>query len=236
MPLIKNAKATIICGIVINMAFMALKFVIFIYSHVNLFFADTIDSFVDTFVIFMVLIFLRFNLNGKLTYLTMDFMLFSQWNVVLIFRVIILLDQVSDLIKPEVREKPLLIIISSAVIIVGSIFVAILFVDEDDVIKCFISEEEKQRKKLEKAKGKTKKKKWISPIFVEALDNLVSSSISLALGLLLYFNVIVDYIYLVDDVSNMVISVVIVMIACKELWKLSDKYKETGYNRLLNED
>jgi len=233
-PLIKNSKVTVILGIIINLLFMVLKFVIFLFTHVNLFFADTIDSFVDCFVIFMIVIFLRFNLNGKLTYLNMDIMFFSQWCVIIVFRIIIFLEQISDLIKPESREQPLLIIIVSCIVIAGGILLALLFVDEDDVVKFFIGEEEKALYKQQKQKNskskKTKRKKFkILPIFAEALDNLVTTSIALLVGVLLYCNVIVDYLYLIDDISNMVISTVMFLIAAKGLWDLANKYKGKSY-------
>jgi len=212
---------------VINLAFMVLKFIIYLYSHLNLFFADTIDSFVDSFVIFLIIIFLRFNLNGTLTFLNMDMMIFSQWCTILVFRIIIFLEQISDLIKPEPREQPLLIIIISCIVIAGSIVIAILFVDEDDVVKFFISKEEKKlKKKLKRKRGDVKKEKKgckILPIFAETIDNFVTTVISLVIGILLYFKVIENYLYLIDDISNMVISIVMLIIACRSLWKISKK-------------
>ena len=74
MALIKNHKATIIFGCLINLAFVVLKFVVFLYTHVGLFFADAIDSFVDFFVIFLVLFFLRFQLNGHVSLPTKTFL------------------------------------------------------------------------------------------------------------------------------------------------------------------
>lgn len=69
MALIKNPKVTVIVGIIINLIFVAVKFFASVVSHVNLFFADAVDSFVDGFVIFLILIWLRFNLDGKMTFL-----------------------------------------------------------------------------------------------------------------------------------------------------------------------
>ena len=232
MAIIKNHKATIVLGILINIAFLILKFVIFIYSHVNLFFADSIDSFADCFVIFIIVIFLRFNLNNKLTYLNMDIMLFSQWCSIIMFRIVIFLEQISDLVKPEVREQPLLIIIVSCIVIVGGLIIAMLFVDEDDVIKFFVNDTEKELKKRYKRQhGVTKKTKGfqILPIFAEALDNLVTTVIALIIGILLQYKIIVRYLYLIDDISNMLISIVMTVIACRGLWELSKKYNNKSY-------
>jgi len=122
MAIIKNGKITVILGIIINIIFLVLKFIIFLYSKVGLFFSDAIDSFVDGFVIFMVVLFLRFDLNGTLTYLNMDIMFISQWCVIIVFRLIIFLEQIEDLRNPEQRERPELIIIVSIIVIVGGIF------------------------------------------------------------------------------------------------------------------
>ena len=238
MALIRNPKATIIVGIIINIAFLILKFVIFIYSHVNLFFSDAIDSFADCFIIIVIVIFLRFNLNNKLTYLNMDIMFFSQWCTIIIFRIIIFLDQISDLVKPEARKQPLLIIIVSCIVIAGGVVLALLFVDEDDVVKFFISTEEKEMKKQYKAENEhvdERKTFTILPIFAEALDNLVTTAVALLVGILLYCNIIVTQLYLIDDISNMLISVVMTTIACTELWKLSNKYKNKSYFKPLFE-
>jgi len=237
MALIKNSKVTVVLGIVINLAFMILKFICFLYSHLNLFFADTIDSFVDCFVICLIPVFLRFNLNGKLTYLNMDMMFLSQWCVIIVFRIIIFLQQISDLIKPEARKDALLIIIVSCVVIFGGVLLALLFVDEDDVVKFFINDEDKAFRKQQKAKiGKVKKKGFkILPIFAEALDNLVTTLIALIIGVLLYCDVIVHYLYLIDDISNMVISVVMIIIAVKGLFELSNKYKDKSYYKVIFE-
>jgi divalent metal cation (Fe/Co/Zn/Cd) transporter len=228
MAVIKNREATVVVGLVINVAFMALKLIVFMYSHVNLFFADAIDSFVDGFVIFLTVIFLHFNFDNKLTYLTVDIMRFCQWSVIIIFRVVIFMEQITDLIKPETRERPLLTIVVSCVVIGGSIVLAFLFVDEDDIIKFFISDEEKtlkRRLKVESGVAKKKKGFKVLPMFAEALDNIVSTLIALLIGILQYCNVALDYLYLIDDISNMLISVLMCFLACRGLWQLSHAYK-----------
>lgn len=140
MALIKNGKVTIIAGLGINVVLLVLKFVVFLRTHVGLFFADAIDSYADSFVIMIIVIFLGFNLNNKLTFLNMDMVFFCQWSVILIFRIIILLDQISDLISPEVRQAPSLIIIVSCIVLGFGCLLLVLFVDEVDVVKFFISE------------------------------------------------------------------------------------------------
>src|SRR3989338_1333258 len=230
MALIKDGKVCVIVGIVINIVFIILKFVVYLLSHLNLFFADAIDSFVDGFVIFLVLIFLRFDFEGKLTYLNMDIMLFSQWCAIIVFRVVIFLEQIGDLIAPDPRAEPLLLIIVSSIVLAGSIVIAILFVDEDDVIKCFIGGEEKRLMKLWKTQNPKKPASCkLQPIFAEALDNLVTTLISLIIGILLYFEVLTDYLYLIDDISNMCISAVMCLIACRSLWQISLKYTNKSY-------
>jgi len=106
----------------------------------------------------------------------------------------------------------------------------LLFADEDDVVKFFISAEEKNKKKMLKMdKGDKKKKIKILPIFAEAIDNLVTTLIALVIGIMLHFKVLVDYLYIIDDVSNMVISAVMCIIACRGLWKLSNKYQNKSH-------
>lgn len=164
----------------------------------------------------------------------MDIMFFSQWCVIIVFRLIIILDQISDLMKPEPREQPVLTIIVSSIVVGGGIILAILFVDEDDVVKFFISKEEKEAKKKQMAQHnllnkKKKKGMKILPIFAEALDNLVTTVMALVIGILLYFEIIVDYLYLIDDISNICISIVMFILAARELWRLSDKYKDKSF-------
>lgn len=241
MALIKNPKVTVIVGIIINLIFVAVKFFASVVSHVNLFFADAVDSFVDGFVIFLILIWLRFNLDGKMTFLGLDFLQFSQWSAIIVFRLVIVLDSIDDLVQPQPRTQAMLVMIISAVVIAGSILLAILFVDEDDVVKFFIDEDEKKAKKEQKraaeaASGKPKKKKGckILPIFAEAMDNLVSAIVSLVIGLLMHFKVIPQWLYIIDDASNILISLVMCFFAIKGLWKLSAQYQHKGYERLVN--
>lgn len=79
-----NHRLTVILGVFINLAFVGIKFFFAsLRSHVNLFFADAIDSFVDCYVIVLIVVWLRFNLNGKLTYLSVDFLQFSQWSSII---------------------------------------------------------------------------------------------------------------------------------------------------------
>eukprot|EP01124_Arcella_intermedia_P023352 TRINITY_DN3694_c0_g1_i1.p2 TRINITY_DN3694_c0_g1~~TRINITY_DN3694_c0_g1_i1.p2 ORF type:complete len:238 (-),score=30.34 TRINITY_DN3694_c0_g1_i1:3-716(-) len=236
MALIKDGKITVVLGLIINITFMIIKLIVFITTKLNLFFADSIDSLVDSFVIFLIVVFLRFNLRGHLTYLTMDMMFLSQWCVIIVFRVIIFMQQIADLVRPERREAPLLIVVVSGVVLLGGVVLMLLFVDEDDVVKCFIAPEEKARRKAAKrAKSAAPKPKSFKllPIFAEALDNMATTAISLIVGLLLQFEIAVPYLYLIDDISNMVISVVMFVIACRGLWSLSDKYKSESSAGLL---
>jgi Co/Zn/Cd efflux system component len=251
MAIIEDGKTCVIVGITVNALFLVLKFVVFIYSHLNLFFTDCIDSFADAFIILLLLIALRFNLSNKVTFLNMDIMFFCQWSAVLIFRVIIFLEQIADLIRPEPRSSPELVIVISVVVIVGGLFLAIIFVDEDDVIKCFISDEEKRKRKLLRAQQAQAKAQNVAdkppasaarnpsqssssgftilPIFAEAMDNLVTSVVALIVGCLLYAGVAVDYLYLIDDISNMVISLVMSYLAIKGITELTEKYRDKSY-------
>ena len=233
MAVVQSGKTTVILGLLINLGLVVLKFIVYLYSHLNLFFADAIDSLVDSFVIFLIVIFLQFNLSKKtLTYLNLDIMFFCQWCVILIFRVIIFLEQISDLVDPRPREAPLLLIIVSSVVLLFSIVLGILFVDEDDVVKFFISDEDKARNKLyKKQQGKTKKGKKFKllPIFAEILDNVATTLFALLVGILLYFEVIVDYLYLIDDISNMLISLVMILLSSRGLWSLARKYENKSY-------
>ena len=68
MAIIEDPKLTITVGLIINLIFMIVKFFAFLYSHVNLFFTDAIDSFVDSFIIFLIFIFLDYNINDKYGY------------------------------------------------------------------------------------------------------------------------------------------------------------------------
>jgi len=246
MALIKNHKVTVIVGIIINLIFVAVKFFVSLESHVNLFFADAVDSFVDGFVIVLILVWLRFNLDGKLTFLSLDFLQFSQWSAIIVFRLVIVLDSVDDLVTPQPRTKAMLVIIVSGIVIAGSVLMAVLFVDEDDVVKFFIDDEEKRARKEQKRaalraqgggelKDKEKKKGCkILPIFAEAMDNLVSAIISLLIGLLMHFKVIPKWLYIIDDVSNILISAVMCFFAFRGLWNLSAQYQHKGYERLVN--
>jgi hypothetical protein len=36
----------------------------------------------------------------------MDIMFFCQWSIIFIFRIIIFLEQINDLVKPEIRKEP----------------------------------------------------------------------------------------------------------------------------------
>jgi divalent metal cation (Fe/Co/Zn/Cd) transporter len=235
MALITNHRVTVILSLFINVLFIAAKFVAFLFSHVNLFFADAVDSFVDLYVVFLILVFLRFNLNGKLTLLSMDLLVFCQWSSIIVFRIVILLDGVDDILFPQPRLEALLVIIVSSVSVGGSLLLAVLFVDEDDVVKFFVDEEEKKAKKSQKNKNKKKNKTCcrVLPMFAEAVDNLVTSVISLALGLLMYFGVLTEWIYLIDNVCNMLISLVMCVFASRGLWSLSDNYRHRSQEPLL---
>ena len=116
----------------------------------------------------------------------------------------------TDLIEPVPRKDPQLIIIVSCVVLLFGIVLAIIFVDEDDVIKCFISEDEKTKRKIFREQSGVQKKSGqsIMPIFAEALDNLATTSIALTFGCLLYAGIAVPYLYLIDDIGNIVISVI----------------------------
>jgi len=229
MALIEDGKTTIMVGIAINIAFMILKFYIFLSSKVNLFFADTIDSVVDSIIMFMIIIFLRFNINAKtLTFLNMDMMFLSQWSMVIIFRVMIIFEQIGDLLSPTERNHPELIIISSSIILFGGMILALLFVDEDDVIKCFIHPQDKQFRTLyRQQQGQIKKtaNNQILPMFAEALDNFVTTFIALIIGILLYFQIWIDYLYLIDDISNMIISFMMLYFGCTGIWEIAMKYE-----------
>ncbi len=231
MAVIKDRVLTINLGLAINVAFMILKFVVFIYSKLNLFFADAIDSFADSFVIFLIIFFGNMASDNY-----SNIMFFCQWCVIIIFRVIIFLEQISDLIKPDKREQPLLIITVSVIVIAGGIVLAILFVDEDDVVKFFIDDDEKRLKKLWKKQQQSLTPKKlplfgikILPIFAEALDNFVTTFLALIIGILLQYNVAVDSLYLIDDIGNMCISCVMIGLACSGLWELSERYRDKSY-------
>ena len=236
MAIIEDPKLTITVGLIINLIFMMVKFFAFLYSHVNLFFTDAIDSFVDSFIIFLIFIFLDYNINDKtLTYLNMDIMFFCQWSIIFIFRIIIFLEQINDLVKPEIRKEPKLIIIISSIVLFGSIVIAILFVDEDDIIKFFISTNEKSLRKQYRlqqsstSSSSTLKKVIILPIFAEALDNFATTSIALLIGILLYYDIIIDYLYLIDDIGNMIVSIIMMIISYHGLYELSERYKNKSY-------
>ncbi|KAF0720428.1 Aste57867_305 [Aphanomyces stellatus] len=235
MAWIKSGRATVVAGITINALLVILKMGMFLASHVNAMFADAIDSIVDGFVMVLVLVFLKFDLDGKLTYLQMDMMLLCQWSTVIMFRIVIFMDQIGDLYNPEPRTNAGPLILVSAIAMVAAILVAVIFVDEDDVIKLFISDAEKAtRKRLKKKKraGGVKPFK-LMPIFAEAMDNVVSTAVALLLGCLMYYEVALDYIYLIDDVSNMLISVVMCVLASNELRKLANKYDGKSYYEVV---
>jgi hypothetical protein len=112
-----------------------------------------------------------------------------------------------------------------------------LFVDEDDVIKCFISDEEKKLRKIQKAQNPQKKSKNcftnMLPVFAEAVDNFVTTAIALVVGILLKLNIMVDYLYLIDDIGNIVISLFMLYIAFNGLWDLSGKYRNKSYFKTI---
>ena len=236
MAIIKDGHTSVLVGLIINAVFLILKFAVFLYSHVNLFFADAIDSVADAFILFLLVLLLRFSFRTKVTFLSMDIMFGCQWSAVLLFRVIIFLEQISDLISPEPREQPVLVIAVSCIVLVLSIVLALVFVDEDDVIKEFIDADEKAKRKLQRARAPRKPSSGgsggccggcgcptVMPIFAEALDNLATTFIALIVGCLLYAGVAVDYLYIIDDVGNMLISCM-VYFAVKGLLDLVHKY------------
>ncbi|RLO04125.1 hypothetical protein DYB28_004393, partial [Aphanomyces astaci] len=135
MAVIKSGRATVVAGITINTLLVVLKMGMFLTSNVNAMFADAVDSIVDGFVMVLVLVFLKFDLDGKLTYLQMDMMLLCQWSTVIMFRVVIFMDQHGDLYTPEPRTHAGPLIITSAIAMIAAIAIALVFVDEDDVIK-----------------------------------------------------------------------------------------------------
>ena len=263
MPLVNDGKISVVAGLVINLVFLIVKFVAYLYSHLNLFFADAIDSVADAFVISLILIFLQFNFENKLTFLNMDLMFFCQWSVILIFRIIIFLDQISDIIQPQPRGDGFLVIVVSVIVLIGSIAIIVLFIDEDDVIKCFISDEEKQNRKTYRllqsesaitpnnnndpneimrtsdgnkyisvqqnergtATQLKKSKPVVLPILAEAFDNLATTTVALVIGILLYLDILVQYVYIIDVISNMAISLIMCWLACTGLNELIDKYR-----------
>lgn len=240
MTLIKDGKTCVIVGLAINAIFLVLKFVAFLYSRVNLFFADAIDSVADGFILFILLLFLRFNLQSKVTFLSMDIMLACQWSAVLLFRVIILLDQISDLISPEPRREPVLVIAVACTVLVFSIILALVFVDEDDVIKEFVTAEEKAMRKLLRARSTwptSNSRCWpkIMPIFAEALDNVATTTVALVVGCFLYADMYVDYLYLIDDIGNMIISGIMMFYAVNGLQDLSIKYAGKSQFRVIHD-
>lgn len=240
MPLIKNHKITVIAGISIQFLFVAAKFTAFIYSWVSLFFADAIDSFADAFLLVLLLTFLRFNLNNVLSLVVRDVLEASQWSAIIIFRVIVVMDCVNDLLFPVPRSHPLLVIIVASVVLVGSLVLAGLFVDEDDVVKFFLDPEELERAKASKKKqgggGKNKKKGCckILPLFAEALDNVATSALTLLVGLLMYFGVALDYLYIIDDGCNIILSIVMMIFAIRGLWNIAGHFAHDSFKPLLN--
>lgn len=228
MALIKDARITVVIGLLINVLFFAAKFVAFLYSFVNLFFADAIDSFVDFFVILLVVVFLRFDFRGKLTLITKDFLEFAQWSVIIVFRVVIIMDSIQDLLFPQPRTQPLLVIIVSSITLGGGILLALLFVDEDDVVKFFLVEREKKE-------GKKKKGCKVLPMFAEALDNLLTSAITLVIGIIMHFNWMSwDKVYIIDDASNLAVSLLMALFACRGIWVLTEKHRAQEKEPLLN--
>lgn len=227
MALIEDGKISVVVGITINSLLLVVKFVAFLYSKLNLLFADAIDSVSDMFILFILIVFLNFNFESKVTFLNMDIMLGCQWSAIMLFRIMILLDQISDLISPQTREQPLIIIIVSCIVLVLGLILAVIFVDEDDVIKCFITEDEKAKRKIYRSTMSAGGKKTVSilPIFAEALDNLATTSISLIVGSLLYCEIAVDYLYLIDDIGNMAISAIMMYLAWDGLRGLIHKFQ-----------
>lgn len=237
MAIIKDGKTCVVVGLTINGVFLALKFVVFLYSRVNLFFADAIDSVADGFILFVLLLFLRFNFQTKVTFLSMDIMFACQWSAVLLFRVIIMLDQISDLINPEPRQQPVLVIAVSCVVLALGILLALVFVDEDDVIKEFVDADEKANRKLLRARNPKPRSSRcmpaVLPIFAEALDNLATTAIALVVGCLLYADIATDYLYIIDDVGSMVISGVMMYLAVSGLADLTSKYSGKSQFRAM---
>ncbi|RHY90868.1 hypothetical protein DYB35_006569 [Aphanomyces astaci] len=235
MAVIKSGRATVVAGITINTLLVVLKMGMFLASNVNAMFADAVDSIVDGFVMVLVLVFLKFDLDGKLTYLQMDMMLLCQWSTVIMFRVVIFMDQLGDLYTPEPRTHAGPLIITSAIAMIAAIAIALVFVDEDDVIKLFISDAEKaHRTRRHPKKKRTGPKRFkLMPIFAEAVDNVVSSAVALVIGVLMYNEVALDYIYLIDDGSNMLISVVMCVLAYNQLGTLANKYEGKSYYEIV---
>ncbi len=70
-------------------------------------------------------------------------------------------------------------------------------------------------------------------MFAEAVDNLVTAAVALVLGLLMYFGVIAQWIYVIDNAANMAVSAVMLALACRGLWVLSGKYKHESLAGLV---
>ena len=100
-------------------------------------------------------------------------------------------------------------------------------------------EEKKAEKEKKRQMGGAKRKKTrcrFLPMFAEALDNLVTSAIALALGVMMHFQVLTAWIYLVDNISNMVISLVMCILAFHGMWHISKKYRHGSNSPLLVQD
>jgi len=121
MALIKDHRVTVVLSLLLNLGFIVVKFVAFLYSHVNLFFADAIDSFVDFFVVFLVLFFLSFNFDAKLSLLSKDLLVSCQWSSVIVFRGVIILSSIDDIFFPQQRKEPMMVIIVSSIVLGGGI-------------------------------------------------------------------------------------------------------------------
>ena len=235
MALIKSPSVTVVVGLVIHGLFFGAKFVAFLFSFLSLFFADAVDSFADGFVLLLLLVFLRFNLDGRLTLAAKEVLEASQWSAIVVFRVVLVLDAVNDLIKPAPRTHSLLVIIVAAVVLAGSLVLALLFVDEDDIVKSYIDPEELQRAKAVKTKKQKKRSCKVLPIFAEALDNLATSALTLLLGLFMYFRVAPDYLYIIDDGCNILVSLVMIFFAARGIWDISGRLQHASHQRLVNE-
>ena len=234
MALIRDGRTCVIVGVSINLLFLVLKFGAYIYTHVNLFFADAVDSVADAFILALLLLFLSCDFRTRVTFLHMDIMFACQWSAVLLFRVVILLDQLSDLVSPEPRKEPVLIIAVSCIVLALSLVLALVFVDEDDVIKEFISADEKAHRKLLRARTpKPSTTSSVMPIFAEALDNIATTAVALLVGCFLYAGVGVGYLYIVDDAGNILISCIMMYVAVNSLRELSVKYAGKSQFRVI---
>jgi hypothetical protein len=56
-----------------------------------------------------------------------------------------------------------------------------------------------------------------------------TTSIALLIGILLYNNIIINYLYLIDDIGNIIISIIMIIISYHGLYELSERYKNKSY-------